>query len=918
MEKQSRICVWMFLLVAILVFPSSGKQLLREPDTPPSNALDNAVPTAPSTLSVKIQSTPLETTPAPAAQGGHTATYTPPPLHVTAGSRTTANITVLKGQKPEQKSDGLPYWIYIVIGIAVVVIISVLVGILYSRFLKWKDHGSYMVWDETDLETSPAFTRESEFLLDNLTAEQELANSELQQYEIPLDSISHTQVYVSSTKKVAPKRPSRDEKGTPKTTKEQKKKEGQYNCPSLTKFTKRGTVYNSVTDTCMTSVMSEGTINGDITLSGNTLAALSNPALDNYGSLRNESSPFSAMGTLSPKSTLSQRLYGSHMTRSTSNLLTPTPTTPLSRRFSKSMDKLRLFHTLPEMKPKKGRKRPLPELPLNQPSLVKSASFGCNVNKIVNNNNYNATSPVPTWHRKMSLDAQPKSPPQESLVKSLLLAHRFSKSLDTLLLVRNIERTPIDIDIYHSYESVKGREAKEVEYACVDDSQPASPSTSESSRGSEVRNTTSVDNSENVYASVSDSGENTDDEENSLGVSGNPHKENAFTLSKVQYGSPPPQSSPPPCSPTSENSPSEIPIDLGDSPIERTLTMSSTSSTPASPYACVRISQIPGLTTLERLYDQEEHGTSTENSGNSVEPPEHSGSSLGMAGPELQLNSARSSTHTYLELFPDEENADCGVDHTDNLGSSLGMTEAGVRPDSARSSMHTYLELFPSEEDSGNCEDSTENSESTLGNDLLHNSARSSTHTYLELFPDEEGNRDSVISETSSGYARPVDLLPVVKWVEGDTVQEIGPGCDADSRNRDVQKIDPIKSVFKVTNGDAQETDSRKGTFQESRKSLTDFQIPIDTRNPFQTLDRKGGYDNPGQASDDDEKETTRGKAPEPIYENTKDGQCGSAVYENSNVALEAVTSEGVGLAQVKVRRAGDVRRERGEDESVV
>lgn len=55
------------------------------------------------------------------------------------------------------------------------------------------------------------------------------------------------------SKRVAPKR--QEEK---RSSKDYKKKDGEYHTPSLTKYTKRDTVYNSVTDTCITSVLSEG------------------------------------------------------------------------------------------------------------------------------------------------------------------------------------------------------------------------------------------------------------------------------------------------------------------------------------------------------------------------------------------------------------------------------------------------------------------------------------------------------------------------------------------------------------------------------------------------------------------------------------------------------------------------------------
>lgn len=78
---------------------------------------------------------------------------------------------------------------------------------------------------------------------------------ELQLYEIPLDSVtSHPRISYMGARRVAPKK--QEEKR--RSSKDYKKKDGEYHTPSLTKYTKRDTVYNSVTDTCITSVLSEG------------------------------------------------------------------------------------------------------------------------------------------------------------------------------------------------------------------------------------------------------------------------------------------------------------------------------------------------------------------------------------------------------------------------------------------------------------------------------------------------------------------------------------------------------------------------------------------------------------------------------------------------------------------------------------
>lgn len=82
----------------------------------------------------------------------------------------------------------------------------------------------------------------------HLIGGQEMVSPELQLYEIPLDSVTHPRIAYIGSKRVAPKR--MDDKA--------RKKEGDYNVPSLKRYKKRDTVYNSVTDTCMTSVMSEG------------------------------------------------------------------------------------------------------------------------------------------------------------------------------------------------------------------------------------------------------------------------------------------------------------------------------------------------------------------------------------------------------------------------------------------------------------------------------------------------------------------------------------------------------------------------------------------------------------------------------------------------------------------------------------
>ncbi|KAJ7340508.1 hypothetical protein OS493_003260 [Desmophyllum pertusum] len=125
----------------------------------------------------------------------------------------TKPVEVIASSPANQSDDingDIPFWVYILIGVGVIFIITILVVVIYTRLDRWKNHGSYMVWDDNELELSPAFTRESEFLLDNLATNQEPGTPELQIYEIPLDSLGHQRVYIG-TKRIAPKTDERKE-----------------------------------------------------------------------------------------------------------------------------------------------------------------------------------------------------------------------------------------------------------------------------------------------------------------------------------------------------------------------------------------------------------------------------------------------------------------------------------------------------------------------------------------------------------------------------------------------------------------------------------------------------------------------------------------------------------------------------------
>ena len=319
----------------------------------------------------------------------------------------------------------------------------------------------------------------------------------------------------------------------------------------------------------------------------------------------------------------------------------PLPPAP-NKRFSKSLDRLRFFETGPH---NKGKGKTFPShqksTPIRaHPVLVKSSSFGGAFNKIVS-----ASQPPVPAPRKGSIDLLNKSATFDvGHVRKSNLCHRYSKSLDTLLLLRDINWTAYDVDIYHSYASVHSNQSennneKEPSYASVtSDEKPSSRDETSGRLSSQSKASTVSDgpdesdgpledyNEENPYASVSE------DEISKAGS--DPRYSNREGDAR--------DSGPPSSILESED--------------------------PTSPYASVRISQIPGLVIRSSL------------------------------GEESNCNE---------EVFEKEDS-----------GSSIGI-----------------------------CKDLRE------GEDLK----RASTHTYLELFPDS--GRDSIISETSSGYARPIDVL---------------------------------------------------------------------------------------------------------------------------------------------------------------
>ena len=399
-------------------------------------------------------------------------------------------------------------------------------------------------------------------------------------------------------------------------------------------------------------------------------------------------------------------------TKSVSNIFHNRPLPPApSKRFSKSLDRLRFFEALPNSK---GKGKTFPSHhkspPLRaHPVLVKSSSFGGTFNKIITGSISQPPVPPP---RKPSMDFRDKSATIDaSPFRRTNLCHRHSKSLDTLLLLRDVNWTAFDVDIYHSYESVHGSQLgennniKEPSYASVssDEKPPSSQESNEraSTRsGSPTDSDTPLDNGEedHPYACVSE------DERSKTG---------SFNGSDQ------------PCSNRES--------DVRDSGVSSGLL--EVDSDPASPYASVRISQIPGLGTSQY---HSSLGADSDYSGEVFEQ-EDSASSIGTCKDLRDCEDAkRASTHTYLELLPDS-----------GRESVISETNSGDKQDEKRASTHTYLEILP--------DDSKGNAMPEKGSDSKEDETQASTQTYLELLPDN--NRDSVISETSSGYARPIDVV---------------------------------------------------------------------------------------------------------------------------------------------------------------
>ena len=399
-------------------------------------------------------------------------------------------------------------------------------------------------------------------------------------------------------------------------------------------------------------------------------------------------------------------------TKSVSNIFQNRPLPPApSKRFSKSLDRLRFFEAFPNSKgkgktyPSHHRSPPIRAHPV----LVKSSSFGGTFNKLISGSISQPPVPPP---RKNSVDFRDKSATIEvTHFRKTNLCHRHSKSLDTLLLLRDINWTAFDVDIYHSYESVHGSQLgennniKEPSYASVSsDEKP--PSSHESNgrtstmSGSPIDSDTSLDDGveDHPYASVSE------DERSKTG---------SFNGTEQRY--------------------SNRESDLRDCGVSSGLL--EPDSDPASPYASVRISQIPGLVTSQY---HSSLGTDSDYSGEVLEK-EDSALSIGTCKDLRDCEDAkRASTHTYLEVLPDS-----------GRESVISETNSGDKQDDKRASTHTYLEILH--------DNSRDNAFQETSSDRKEDEKRASTHTYLELLPDN--SRDSVISETSSGYARPIDVV---------------------------------------------------------------------------------------------------------------------------------------------------------------
>ena len=272
--------------------------------------------------------------------------------------------------------------------------------------------------------------------------------------------------------------------------------------------------------------------------------------------------------------------------------------------------------------------------------------------------------------------------------------------------------TAFDVDIYHSYESVHGSQLgennniKEPSYASVSsDEKPPSSQESDGRASTTSGNPNDSDtplddgDEDHPYASVSE------DERSKTGSSN-----------------------------ASDQCYSNRESDVRDSGVSSGLL--EVDSDPASPYASVRISQIPALATSQY------HSALRADSDYSGEvfEKEDSASSIGTCKDLRECEDAkRASTHTYLELLPDS-GRESVISETNS---------AAEKQDEKRASTHTYLEILP--------DNNRDNATPETSSDRKEDEKRASTHTYLEILPDN--SRDSVISETSSGYARPLDVV---------------------------------------------------------------------------------------------------------------------------------------------------------------
>ena len=340
-------------------------------------------------------------------------------------------------------------------------------------------------------------------------------------------------------------------------------------------------------------------------------------------------------------------------TKSVSNIFQNRPLPPApSKRFSKSLDRLRFF----EASQNKGKSKTYPSHQKSHPirahpMLVKSSSFGGTYNQIISGSQSHPPVPPP---RKGSVDFRDKSAAFDvSDVRKTNLCHRHSKSLDTLLLLREINWTAFDVDIYHSYESVHGNQLGEnnniIEPSYASVTSDEKPSSGDSSGRISSQSKTSTRSGSPIDADTPLGDGEEDHPYASVSEDSDRPKAGSLNGCDQQY--------------------SNRESDARDSGVSSSIL--EPDSDPTSPYASVRISQIPGLVVTS------------------------------------QYRSSLGEDSNYGEVFEKEDS-----------GSSIGTCK-----------------------DLKDCIDSK----------------RSSTHTYLELIPDS--GRNSIISETSSGYARPIDVV---------------------------------------------------------------------------------------------------------------------------------------------------------------